>query len=49
MVGVHSTTREADAAMKSIIRRDFGEEWKTCTTRLMREEGAIAPDRKSVV
>lgn len=42
-VGVDSTTLEADAAMKSIIRRDTGEDWKAYVTRLMREEGAITP------
>jgi hypothetical protein len=26
-VGVDSTTLEADAAMKSILRRDTGEDW----------------------
>ena len=31
-VGVDSTTLEADAAMKSIIRRDTGEGWKTYVT-----------------
>ena len=40
-VGVDSTTLEADAAMKSIIRRDTGEGWKTYVTRLMQEEGVI--------
>ena len=43
-VGVDSTTLEADAAMKSIIRRDTGEDWKAYVTRLMREEGVIAKD-----
>jgi transposase len=41
-VGVDSTTLEADAAMKSIIRRDTGEGWKAYVTRLMQEEGVIA-------
>lgn len=40
-VGVDSTTLEANAAMKSIIRRDTGEDWKQHVTRLMREEGVI--------
>lgn len=43
-VGVDSTTLEADAAMKSIIRRDTGEDWKEYLTRLMREEGLIDED-----
>ncbi|MCE9529455.1 MAG: transposase [Planctomycetales bacterium] len=40
-VGVDSTTLEANAAMKSIIRRDTGEDWQQYVTRLMREEGVI--------
>jgi transposase len=35
------TTLEADAAMKSILRRDTGEDWKKYVTRLMQEEGAV--------
>src|SRR5262249_441422 len=40
-VGVDSTTLEANAAMKSIVRRDTGEDWKEYVTRLRREEGVI--------
>jgi hypothetical protein len=40
-VGVDSTTLEANAAMRSIVRRDTGEDWKEYVTRLMREEGVI--------
>jgi transposase len=43
-VGVDSTTLEADAAMKSIVRRDTGEDWRKYVTRLMREEGVIEPN-----
>jgi transposase len=43
-VGVDSTTLEANAAMKSIVRRDTGEDWKEYVTRLMREDGAIGPE-----
>jgi DDE family transposase len=43
-VGVDSTTLEADAAMKSIVRRDTGEDWKDYLTRLMQEEGLIDED-----
>jgi transposase len=42
-VGVDSTTLEANAAMKSIVRRDTGEDWKEYVTRLMREDGVIGP------
>ncbi|MDZ4686610.1 MAG: transposase [Planctomycetaceae bacterium] len=45
-VGVDSTTLEADAAMKSIIRRDTGEDWQTYVTGLMRAEGVIAADEE---
>jgi transposase len=38
-VGVDSTTLEANAAMKSIVRRDSGEDWREYVTRLMREDG----------
>jgi len=40
-VGVDSTTLEANAAMKSILRRDTGEDWKQYVVRLMKEEGRI--------
>lgn len=39
--GVDSTLLEANAAMKSILRRDTFEDWKEYVTRLMREEGMI--------
>lgn len=45
-VGVDSTTLEANAAMKSIVRRDTGEDWKQYVTRLMHEEGVIEKDDK---
>jgi transposase len=45
-VGVDATTLEADAAMKSIVRKDTGEDWKEYLTRLMKEEGLIAEDDK---
>jgi transposase len=45
-VGVDSTTLEANAAMKSIVRKDTGEDWKAYVTRLMREEGVIEPERE---
>src|ERR1043166_3872123 len=45
-VGVDSTTLEANAAMKSIVRRDTGEDWKEYVTRLMREEGVIEPEQE---
>ena len=45
-VAVDSTTLEADAAMKSIVRRDNGEDWKQYVTRLMQEEGVVAEDHQ---
>lgn len=41
-----STMLEADAAMKSIVRRDSGEDWNDYLTRLMREEGVIEEDEE---
>ena len=45
-VGVDSTTLEANAAMKSIVRKDTGEDWRAYVVRLMREEGVIEPDQE---
>ena len=42
--GVDATTLEANAAMKSIVRRDSGEDWKQYIRRLMLEEGEIDED-----
>ncbi len=44
VVGVDSTTLEANAAMKSIIRKDTGETWNAHLVRLMKEQGLIAPN-----
>ena len=43
-VGVDATTLEANAAMKSIVRRDTGEDWKQYLKRLMVEEKVIEED-----
>jgi transposase len=40
-VGVDSTLLEANAAMKSIVRKDSGEDWKAYLKRLMQEEGLL--------
>jgi transposase len=40
-VGVDSTTLEANAAMKSIVRQDTGEDWDEYLTRLMQDEGLL--------
>jgi transposase len=48
-LGVDSTTLEANAAMKTIIRKDTGEDWRAYLTTLMREAGAIGPDETPTV
>lgn len=48
-VGVDSTTLEANAALKSIVRRDTGEDWQQYVTRLMRADGTIAADHEPTV
>jgi transposase len=45
-VAVDATTLEANAAMKSIVRRDTGEDWKAYVTRLMREADVIEADEE---
>jgi len=40
-VAVDATTLEADAAMKSIVRRDTGEDWKEYLRRLLKDEQGI--------
>jgi transposase len=45
-VGVDATFLEANAAMKAIVRRDTGEDWKAYLTRLMREEGELDDDEE---
>ena len=42
-VGVDSTTLEANAAMKSIVRKETGENWNEYVAGLMREEGLVEP------
>jgi len=39
-------TLEANAAMKSIQRRDTGEDWRQYLVRLMREEGVVEADKE---
>lgn len=45
-VAVDATTLEANAAMRSIVRRDTGEDWQEYLKRLMQEEGLIEPDEQ---
>jgi transposase len=42
-VGVDATTLEANAAMKSIVRRDGGATWKAYLTKLAKEAGIAEP------
>jgi transposase len=48
-IAVDSTTLEANAAMKSIIRRDTGEDWRAYVKRLMQEQGVIAEGEEPTV
>jgi transposase len=45
-VAVDSTTLEANAAMKTIVRHDTGEDWKAYLKRLMQEQGLIEKDHE---
>ena len=47
-VGVDSTTLEANAAMRSIVRRDSGEGYQDFLTRLARESGIETPTRQDL-
>ena len=45
-VAVDATTLEANAAMKSIVRRDTGEDWQEYLRRLMQEAGEITENEQ---
>jgi transposase len=47
-VAVDATTLEANAAMKSIVRKDTGEDWKEYLKRLMAQEGAEEPTDEEI-
>jgi len=47
-VGVDSTTLEANAAMKSIVRRDTGDDYETYVKQLMEKEGLEEPTSEQV-
>ncbi len=47
-VAVDSTLIEADAAMKSIVRRDTGDNWKEYLRQLMAEEGIDDPTDEDI-
>jgi transposase len=46
--GVDSTTLEANAAMRSIVRRDSGEGYQEFLTRLAKESGIATPTREDL-
>jgi transposase len=48
-VGVDSTTLEANAAMKSIVRRDNGEDWEEYLKRLAAEEGVEIQSKADLI
>ena len=47
-VGIDSTTLEANAAMRSIVRRDTGEGYQEFLTRLAKESGVKTPTREDL-
>src|SRR5579871_2207168 len=47
-VAVDSTTLEANAAMRGIIRKDSGEDWKGYLERLMAEQGIEGPSDEDI-
>ena len=47
-VGIDSTTLEANAAMRSIVRRDTGEGYQEFLTRLAKESGIETPTREDL-
>ena len=47
-IAVDSTTLEANAAMKSLVRRASNEDWKTYVKRLMKAEGIENPNDEEV-
>ncbi len=47
-VGVDATTLEANAAMKGIVRKDTGEDWKEYLKRLLAEQGVESPTDEEI-
>jgi transposase len=48
-VGVDSTTLEANAAMKSIVRKDTGEDWETYLKQLAAEDGVEIQSKADLI
>src|SRR5437763_383856 len=47
-IGVDATTLEANAALRSIVRRDTGEQYHEFLTRLAKESGIQTPTREQL-
>src|ERR1700680_4114913 len=47
-IGVDATTLEANAALRSIVRRDTGEKYQEFLTRLAKESGIETPTREQL-
>jgi transposase len=47
-IGVDATTLEANAALRSIVRRDTGERYEELLTRLAKESGVETPTREQL-
>src|SRR5881227_2350922 len=47
-IGVDATTLEANAALRSIVRRDSGEQYNEFLTRLAKESGIQTPTREQL-
>jgi hypothetical protein len=47
-IGVNATTLEANAALRSIVRRDTGERYEEFLTRLAKEGGIETPTREQL-
>src|SRR3954463_13577 len=47
-IGVDATTLEANAALRSIVRRDTGESYEEFLTRLAKESGIETPTREQL-
>lgn len=48
-IGIDATTLEANAAMRSIVRRDTGETYQDFLTRLAKASGVRTPTRQALV
>ena len=47
-IGIDATTLEANAALRSIVRRDAGEGYQEFLTRLAKESGIATPTREQL-